>query len=214
MDEDTAIINRNTRNQKIKNFFIDNKKILIILISVAVLILIGYFVNEEIKKRNKVKLANKFNTITINFLSGNMNDIEIEMTKIILSEDKTYSPLALYFLLDNNILKDKKKVNNLFDILINKTKLEKEIKYLVIYKKALYNSNFETENNMLKILNPLLNSDSIWKSHALQIMAEYFFEKNQKNKSKEFFQQILDLKNANINIKSEARKRIQSDFTK
>ncbi len=214
MDEDTAIINKNTRNQKIKNFFIDNKKILIILISVAVLILIGYFVNEEIKKRNKVKLANKFNTITINFLSGNMNDIEIEMTKIILSEDKTYSPLALYFLLDNNILKDKKKVNYLFDILINKTKLEKEIKYLVIYKKALYNSNFETENNMLKILNPLLNSDSIWKSHALQIMAEYFFEKNQKNKSKEFFQQILDLKNANINIKSEARKRIQSDFTK
>lgn len=214
MDEDTAIINRNTRNQKIKNFFIDNKKIFVILTSAAALFLIGYFVNEEIKKRSKIKLANEFNSITINFLSENKEDIENKMTKIILSEDKTYSPLALYFLIDNNILKDKKKINQLFDVLINKTKLEKEIKYLVIYKKGLYNSNFETENNMLKILNPLLNSDSIWKSHALQIMAEYFFEKNQKNKSKEFFQQILDLKNANINIKSEARKRIQSDFTK
>ena len=31
----------------------------------------------------------------------------------------------------------------LFDVLIDETSLDKEIKNLVIYKKALFNSNFE-----------------------------------------------------------------------
>ena len=51
-----------------------------------------------------------------------------------------------------------------------------EIKNLVIYKKALFNSDFESENNLIQILNPVINSDSVWKSHALYLMAELFFD--------------------------------------
>ena len=39
MDEDLSIINANTRNEKIKNFFVNNKKLLIS--SVIILVLIG-----------------------------------------------------------------------------------------------------------------------------------------------------------------------------
>ena len=140
-------------------------------------------------------------------------NIENEMIKIINAKDKTYSPLALYFLLDNNIINSKEKINNLFDILINETKVDKEINNLIIYKKALYNSEFETENNLLKILNPVINSESIWKSHGLYLMAEYFLSKNEKQKSKEFFEKILILENSNPQIKLEAQKRIQRDFS-
>ena len=214
MEQDIEIINSNTRNEKIKNFFINNKKNIAILISIIIILFFGYFAYDEIKKRNKVKLANQYNYLTISFLSGNKTNIEAELIKIIESKDKTYSPLALYFLLDNNIINTKKKINKLFDILINDINLEREIKNLIIYKKALYNSDFETENNLLKILNPIINSESMWKSHALFLMAEYFFSKGEKQKSKHFFEQIIDLKDSNSQIKLEAQKRIRSDFNK
>ena len=213
MDEDITAINTATRNEKIKNFFINNKKKLVILLSLIILLILSYFVYGEFDKRNKVKIANKYNNSIINFLSGDKLNIESEMIKIINAKDKTYSPLALYFLLDNNIINSKEKINSLFDILINETKVDKEINNLIIYKKALYNSEFETENNLLKILNPIINSKSIWKSHGLYLMAEYFLSKNEKQKSKEFFEKILILENSNPQIKLEAQKRIQRDFS-
>ena len=187
MDEDISAINTNTRNEKIKNFFVNNKKRIIIVLSILILLVFGYFTYGEIKKRNKIKIADQYNSSKINFFSGNKTNIENEMVEIIQAKDKTYSLLALYFLLDNNIIRSQDKINNLFDILINDTSLEKEIINLIIYKKALYNSDFETENNLLKILNPVINSDSIWKSHALYLLGEYFLSKNEKKKIKRIF---------------------------
>ncbi len=63
------------------------------------------------------------------------------------------------------------------------------------------------------ILKPLINSDSIWKSHALYLIGEYFFSKNEKQKSKEFFERILITENANPNIKLDAQKRIEQDLS-
>ena len=213
MDEDIAIINKNTRNEKIINFFVNNTKKIIIVISVIVLIIFGYFIYEDLIKKNKIKLANKYNLAIIKFVSGDKIKVENELINIVNKKDKTYSPLALYFLIDNNIINENNKINELFDIVINETSLEKEIKNLVIYKKALFNSDFETENNLIQILNPVINSDSAWKSHALYLMAEYFYYKNQKQKSKEFFNQILTLENSNPNIKIEAQKRLNRDLS-
>ena len=213
MDEDTAIINENTRKEKIKVFFVKNAKKIIILISTLVLILFGYFVFEEFEKKNKIKLADRYNFAKIEFISGDKNKVKNELIDIVNEKDRTYSPLALYFIIDNNIINENKKINELFDTIINETSLEKEIKNLVIYKKALFNSEFESENNLIKILNPIINSDSVWKSHALYLMAEFFYYKNHKQKSKEFFNQILTLENSNQNIKIEAEKRLNRDFS-
>ena len=43
MDEEITIIDSNTRNEKIKNFFIDNKKNLIIGFLIIVLLLLDIF---------------------------------------------------------------------------------------------------------------------------------------------------------------------------
>ena len=213
MDEDITIISKNTRNEKIKNFFINNTKKLIIAISAIILIIFGYFVYEDLKKKNKIKLANRYNLVTIKFISGDKNKFENELIDIVNEKDRTYSPLALYFLIDNNIVNENKKINELFDVVINETSLEEEIKNLVIYKKALFNSDFESENNLIQILSPVINSDSVWRSHALYLMAEYFYYKNQKQKSKDFFNQILTLENSNPNIRIETQKRLNRDFS-
>ncbi len=213
MDEDIAIINKETRNEKIKNFFIKNKKKIIISISVIILAIFGYFIYEDFNKKSKIKLANRYNIAKMNFISGNKAMVVNELLSIVHAKDRTYSPLALYFLIDNNIIDDKNKINELFDTVINETSLEKEIKNLLIYKKALFNSDFESENNLITILKPIINSNSIWKSHALYLMAEYFYFKNEKQKSKDFFDQIITLENANSKIKRETQKRLNKDFS-
>ena len=65
----------------------------------------------------------------------------------------------------------------------------------------------------MDILNPLINSKSVWKSHALYLMAEYFYAKDQKQKSKEFFNQIVSLENPNPDIRIEVEKRLNRDFS-
>ena len=115
-------------------------------------------------------------------------------------------------ILDNDIQSSNEEINKFFDIIIKEVNLDDEIKNLIIYKKGLFNANFETENNLIKILSPIINSDSVWKSHALYLLAEYFFDKNQKQKAKEFYNQILNYKKSNGKIVTEAQKRLRRDF--
>ena len=212
MDEEITIIDSSTRNEKIKNFIINNKKKIIIIFSIVFITLIGYFSFNEIKERNKVKLGDQFNTITLNFETGSNKNITKKLINIIDKRNSTYSPLALYFLIDNDLIKDKDKTNQLFDILIEKTELETEIKNLIIYKKGLFNSDFVDENELIRLLNPIINSESIWKSHALYLVAEYFYSKNEKKKAKEFFNQILLITNANKEVVLESEKRLKRDL--
>ena len=44
-------------------------------------------------------------------------------------------------------------------------------------------------------------------------MAEYFYSKEQKQKAKEFFNQIISLENSNSDIKLEAEKRLNRDLS-
>tara|TARA_Y100001936_G_scaffold55072_1_gene53931 strand:- start:1463 stop:2107 length:645 start_codon:yes stop_codon:yes gene_type:complete len=213
MDEDIAAIDANTRNQKIKDFFVKFKKHIIFSICLIFLLIFAYFIYVDIQKKNRVKISEKYNQATTEFYSGNKTEIEKELVEIIKLKDKTYSPLSLYFLLENGIITENDKINNFFDILIEETDLEKEIKNLIIYKKALFNSEFESENNLIKILNPIINSDSIWKSHALYLMAEFFYFKNEKQKSKEFFEKIISDEKSNLSIKKEVQKRLNRDFS-
>ena len=213
MDEEISIINTNSRNERIKNFFINNKKKIIISISAFLIILISFFIYSSIKKKNKLALADKYNLVTSELTQINQLEIQDQLLDIINGEDETYSVLALYFLIDNKIIEDEEKINTLFDKVINEIKLEKEIKNLIIYKKALFNSETENENILLGILSPVINSDSIWKSHALYLMGEYFYFRNENKKAKEFFLQIVDLESSNQKIKLQTQQRLQSDFT-
>ena len=213
MDQEVEIINNNTRIEKMKNFFINYKNQLIILMVVIVLSLFGFFLYEEYKFGNKEKLANKYNNIITKFEINQKENVSSELKEIINVKDKTYSPLAFYFLLDNEMINSNEEINTYFDILINDLDLDDEIKNLTIFKKGLFNSDFVEENELLNILNPLIKAESKWKPHALYLMAEYYFSKKEKQKSKEFFIQIISLENVNSKIKLEAQKRLRADFS-
>ena len=213
MDEDIVIINEKTRNEKIKNFFVLNKKLLISSLLFIVLIILGYFSLQIYNDRQREAVSNKFNSSIINYKDADKNKVVSNLKEVIYEKDSTYSPLALYFLIDNDLIEKNSEINSLFDVLIEKTSLETEIKNLIIYKKALYNADLSSENDLLEILNPIINSESLWKSHALYLVAEYFYSKNEKEKAKEFFSQILTLNNANKEIKIESQKRLNRDLS-
>ena len=213
MDEEISIINEKTRNEKIKNFFVKNKKLLLLTISSLVIIVLGFYSFQAFKENQREQLSDTYNSAVIKFNEGDRNNALLIMKKVIENRDATYSPLALYFLIDNNLLENQNETNDLFDVLIDKTSLEKEIKNLIIYKKALFNANFSNEKQLLDILKPLLNSKSVWKSHALYLIAEYFYSKNEKQKSKEFFNEILKTENANQDLIKEAQKRLNRDLS-
>jgi len=213
MDEDISIINTNTRNEKIKNFFVQNKKKIIAGLVVITILLISYFAFGEYQDRKKIEISNTFNLITLNYSESNKEKTAKDLIQLVNEKNSTYSPLSLYFIIDNELIKEKKTINELFDIIIDETSLDKEIKNLNIYKKALYNANDSNESDLLNILNPLIKSESVWKSHALYLMAEFFYSKNEKQKSKEFFNQILNLENANQEIQLEAQKRLNRDLS-
>ena len=213
MDEDISIINSNTRNEKVRNFFNKNKiKIISILLSI-VIVLIGAYSFDKYKTNQKIEISDKFNSITLTY-SENTKDYTVKnLVEIINEKDPTYSPLSLYFIIDNKLISDQGELNSYFDILIKNTSLDEEIKNLIIYKKALFNADQAEEGVLLNILNPLINSKSVWKSHALYLMAEYFYSKDQKQKAKEFFNQIISLENSNSDIKLEAEKRLNRDLS-
>ncbi|MDA7603917.1 hypothetical protein N8724_00805 [Candidatus Pelagibacter sp.] len=213
MDEDISIINSNTRNEKVRNFFNKNKiKIISILLSI-VIVLIGAYSFDKYKTNQKIEISDKFNSITLTY-SENTKDYTVKnLIEIINEKDPTYSPLSLYFIIDNKLISDQGELNSYFDILIEKTSLDEEMKNLVIYKKALFNADQADEGQLLSILNPLINSKSVWKSHALYLMAEYFYSKDQKQKSKEFFNQIVSLESSNSDIKRQAEKRLNRDLS-
>ena len=213
MDEDISIINSNTRNERIKNFFINNKKTLILSLTLIILIVIFYFAYGEIQDRKTKSLSDKYNNIVVNFKVSNKQIFKKELVEIINVKDATYSPLALYFIIDNEIQSSTEEINSFFDTIINEVNLDKEIKNLIIYKKALYNADFETENNLINILQPVINSNSVWKSHALYLIAEYFFDKNEKQKAKDFYNQILNFEKSNESIVIETQKRLNRDFS-
>ena len=211
MDEDIAIVNENTRISLIKNFFKNNSKKIAISVIFVITIVISFFAYDEIKKRKKEKIAVDYNRIIFNTDKYNQNDIKNEMIKIINEKVDTYSTLALYHLIDNNLIDDQDTISDLFDKVISINK-DDELRNLIVFKKALYFSDKYTESKMLEILNPLLNSESIWKQHAFLLMGDYYFHKKQYAKSKEFLEKITQLSDVNPKIKLDVERRLNRDF--
>jgi predicted negative regulator of RcsB-dependent stress response len=184
-----------TKKSKIKQFYEDNKSkifILTIIVLIVIVSLTFYFYNQ--KKQNIISAENY---IEAKILISNKNTLEaLELLKkLVISNNKTYSALSFFLILDNNLIEDQNELTKLFDNLMSSKKYDENIKNLFIYKKALFSSNFLNESDLLNEIKPLLNNDTLWKPHALLLLGDYFFDRNEFSKAKEFYIKILSLKN-------------------
>ena len=119
MDEETAIINSNTRNEKIRNFFVNNKKLIVSSLLIILIALVSYFAFEEFKEQKQIRISDQYNSIVTEYSEDNKEKTKKSLVDLIYKNDPTYSPLSLYFIIDNQLISERSKINSLFDNIIH-----------------------------------------------------------------------------------------------
>ena len=184
-----------TKKSKLRRFYESNKILIFSSIFVLAIILISFSVYFENKEKNKILLSENYVQAKIYLENGNKDEAISLLKKVIFANDPTYSTLSFFLILNQNLVTDHEELSTLFDHLLNNNKFEKEVINLLIYKKALFNSNFISESKLLNDIQPLLNTTTLWKPHALLLMGDYFVAKKEYIKAKEFYTQILSINN-------------------
>ena len=197
-----------TKKSKLRRFYESNKILIFSSIFVLAIILISFSVYFENKEKNKILLSENYVQAKIYLANGNKDEAISLLKKVIFANDPTYSTLSFFLILNQNLVTDHEELSTLFDHLLNNNKFEKEVINLLIYKKALFNSNFISESKLLNDIQPLLNTETLWKPHALLLMGDYFVAKKEYIKAKEFYTQILLINNLQKDFYDQARSKL------
>ena len=88
MDEDTSIINSKTRNEKIKNFLIDNRKTLISSITILIAIIISFYFYQIYLDKKRVQISNIYNSAIIDYQDTNKSITASKLKDIINNKDR------------------------------------------------------------------------------------------------------------------------------
>ena len=179
---------------KILNLIKKNLKKLILLFVFLVILFFTYLLYGNIQKKNEIKLSEKYTEASILFKQKKINKSKLLLESIIDKGHKFYSPLALYFIIDNNLETNPLKIINFFDKILSTSTIDNENLNLIKIKKAIFLFNFGDEELIIKTLNPIINSDSVWRNMAIKLISDYFLSKDQKKKADEYIQ-LLNKKN-------------------
>ena len=199
-----------TKKSKLRKFYESNKIFIFLIVSVLIIGAAAFSYYSGIKEKNKILLSDNYIDAKIYIKNGDKNKAKDILKKIILANDSTYSTLSLFLILNENLITDQVVLSDLFNHILENNEFEEEIKNLIIFKKALFQSNFLGEFELLKSVKPLINSETLWKPHALLLLGDYFFSKREYEKAKEFYTQILSLKNLNNELYDQARSQLLS----
>ena len=199
-----------TKKTKLRKFYESNKILIYLVIFILIVLFIGsnYYLINKNKKREL--LSENYIQAKIYLESSKKVEALDILKNVILANDRTYSTLSFFIILNENLIKDHNEVTFLFNHLLKNNKFDKEIENLLIFKKSLYNSNHLNELELLKELKPLLNKDSLWRAHALLLLGDYFMSKREHLKAREFYIQILSMNNLQRDLYDHAKLQLAS----
>ena len=197
-----------TKKSKLKKFYEVNKILIISVILILIIAIASVSFYSEIKEKKKILLSDNYLAAKVYLENGDRNKVKNILKTIIFANDSTYSTLSLFLILNENLIVDQGELSNLFDHVLENNKFEKEVKNLIIFKKALFQSNFVSELELLDAVKPLINTETVWKPHALLLLGDYFASKKEYLKAKEFYVQILSLKNLHNELYNHARSQL------
>ena len=204
MNTDYSII----KKKGFKDYFNTYKKTIIILSFILVLIGGIFLWFENTQKNKRLKVSENFIEAKI-LLAQEENLKSLDYLKsIILQKDKVYSPLSLFLIIDNNLEKNKEVIIQYFDELLSINALEDEDINLLRLKKAIYISNSSKEQSMLDLLNPIINSNSVWKFQSLKFLGDYYFSLKQFKKAEQYYRILLETDDNNID-KNEIERKVK-----
>jgi len=197
-----------TKKSKLKKFYEKNKIFIFSFIFILIFAFGSFSFYLENKEKKKVLLSENYLQAKIFLENGNKNKAIDILKEVIFANDPTYSTLCLFLIMNQNLITDYRELSALFDHLLEKNKFSKEERNLLIYKKALLNSNFVDESEMLKSIKPLLNTETFWKPHGLLLLGDYFVSKGEYIKAIEFYQKIFIINNLHNDLYNRARSQL------
>lgn len=190
----------------IKDFLKSNIKILSTIFFILILIGLFFLWNDYTNKIKKKKVSQNFVEGKV-LLSKNNNEDSLKILKEVITEkDETYSPLALYLIINKNLEKDSNIINEYFDLVISISKLKTEDLNLLKLKKAIHISENSNEKELLDLLNPIINSKSIWRIQSIEFLGDYYFSKKQFKKAEQYYSILLNQENSDIDVSDLKRK--------
>jgi len=173
-----------------------NIKAFIVLLIIALIFLFGFLLLENLQKKNNIQIAENYSQALLMIKQKKIKESKILLEGIIDKDHQFYSPLSLYLIIDNNIEKEKSKIITYFDKIIKNNSIDVEDINLIKIKKAIYLINLDNEELIIETLNPVINSNSVWRNLAINLISEYFFSKDQKIKAEEYIR-LLNNKTRN-----------------
>lgn len=193
-----------------KKSFIDilksKKKFFSILIVFLTFVLLFFVWIEFSKKNKKTKNSENFIQAKVLFSEGKEQESLKLLKTIIDKKDDVYSPLSLFLIIDQNLEKNEKNILNYFDTILSIGSLKNEDLNLIKLKKAIFISENSEEQSIINLLNPIINSESVWKMESLKFLGDYFFSLNQPKKAGEYYSLFLKEADDNLNTSEIKRK--------
>ena len=197
-----------TKKSRIKKFYESNKIFIFSLILILIILFGSLSFYLENQERKKILLSENYIQAKIYLENGNKVEALNLLKNAIFANDATYSTLSFFMILDQNLIKDYDEVTSLFDHLLANNKFDREIRNLLVYKKALLSSNYVNESELLAELKPLLNKETLWRPHALLLLGDYFVSKEEYVKAKEFYIEILSINNLQRDLYDQAKSQL------
>ena len=110
-------------------------------------------------------------------------------------------------MIDKKLVDNPNLINEYFDVVISIGGLEKEDLNLLKLKKAIHTSQNSDENELLDLLNPIINSKSVWRAQSIEFIGDYYFSKKQYKKAEQYYSQLLnDVENSGYDVGDLKRK--------
>ena len=177
---------------------------LLILLFVIIGILLWF---DHSNKSKREKISEDF--IQAKILLENQQNIKAHnvLKNIIEKKDNIYSPLSLFLIIEKNLETDKATITNYFDKILDIGSIEKEDLNLLRLKKAIFISENSKEEDMLELLNPIINSDSVWKIQSIKFLGDYYFSLKQFNKAKQYYLILISDNNIRLD-KNEIKRKL------
>jgi len=198
-----------TKKSKFREFYESNKILIYTFAIILVIIISSYNYYQHSVEKKKIFLSDNYIQAKVYIESGEKFKATEILKNVIYSDDPTYSTLSFITILNENLISKNDLISELFQHLLKNNKFDKEIRNLLIYKKALHESNHVEESKLLEEIRPLLkNEQSIWYAHSLLLLGDFYFAKKEFVKAKDFYMKILSIKNLQPDIYNRAKSKL------
>ena len=197
-----------TKKSKFKRLYEKYKILVITFLTTLIILIISLFFYLEFKEKKIISITNNYIKAKIYLDNKKKQEATTILKELVFNNDSTYSTLSFFLIINENLITDEKQLSNLFDHILENNKFDNEIKNLIIFKRLLFKSDFAEEHELLEVAKPILNTETAWKPHALLLIGDYFISKKENLKAKEFYKEIMLLKNLHRDFYYQANSRL------